>query len=140
MRRSEPSPGVSAVPQFGAVVRPIQAFLRTEAAGGVVLLGCAVVALALANSPLSAGYHALLTAPLGIRLGPLAALTMRIQRDGAPSRGPPRSGVALPRHRTSRWKAGSARSAARSSSFAAWARSFGLAESAERSASSARSR
>jgi NhaA family Na+:H+ antiporter len=34
---------------FGAVARPIQAFLHTEAAGGVLLLGFAVVALAWAN-------------------------------------------------------------------------------------------
>ena len=34
---------------FGAVVRPLQAFLRLEAASGIVLLGCAVVALVWAN-------------------------------------------------------------------------------------------
>ncbi len=73
MRTSQPSPPrTSAAPLFTAVLRPIQAFLRTEAAGGVVLLGCAVAALALANSPLSAGYRALLAAPLGLRVGPLA--------------------------------------------------------------------
>jgi NhaA family Na+:H+ antiporter len=62
---------VSTGPLFAAVVRPIQAFLRTEAASGVLLLGCAVVALALANSPLSGEYHALLSTPLGLRAGPL---------------------------------------------------------------------
>jgi NhaA family Na+:H+ antiporter len=34
---------------FGAVVRPLQAFLRLEAASGILLLGCAVVALLWAN-------------------------------------------------------------------------------------------
>lgn len=74
MGRSQSSaPVVSAAPLFRAVVRPIQAFLHTEAAGGVILLACAVAALALANSPLSEGYRAVLTAPLGLRAGPLEA-------------------------------------------------------------------
>src|SRR5215471_14937980 len=34
---------------FGAVVRPLQAFLRLEAASGILLLGCAVGALLFAN-------------------------------------------------------------------------------------------
>jgi NhaA family Na+:H+ antiporter len=34
---------------FGAVVRPLQAFLHLEAASGILLLGCAVVALLWAN-------------------------------------------------------------------------------------------
>lgn len=72
MRSPQPSPPVrTAAPLFAAVVRPIQAFLHTEAAGGVVLLGCAVLALALANSPLSGGYRAILAAPLALRAGPL---------------------------------------------------------------------
>jgi NhaA family Na+:H+ antiporter len=73
MRSPQPPPPArtAVAPLFAAVVRPIQAFLHTEAAGGVVLLGCAVLALALANSPLSGGYHALLETPLALRAGPL---------------------------------------------------------------------
>ncbi|HEX5099278.1 MAG TPA: Na+/H+ antiporter NhaA [Polyangiaceae bacterium] len=42
----------------------IEAFLKTEAASGVVLLGAAVVALALANSPAAGIYHRVQTFPL----------------------------------------------------------------------------
>ncbi len=38
------------------IVGPLQSFFRSEAAGGLLLLGCAVVAFAWANSPLSASY------------------------------------------------------------------------------------
>ena len=38
---------VKSVPLFAAVVRPVQAFLRLEAASGIVLLTCAVAALVL---------------------------------------------------------------------------------------------
>jgi NhaA family Na+:H+ antiporter len=42
--------------------RAVREFLRTEAAGGVVLVGAAVVALAWANSPWQHGYRGLWTA------------------------------------------------------------------------------
>ena len=42
------APNTSANP-FGVVVRPIQAFLRLEAASGILLLLCAVAALVWAN-------------------------------------------------------------------------------------------
>jgi NhaA family Na+:H+ antiporter len=65
-------PRTLAVPLFAAVVRPLQAFLRLEAASGIVLLSCAVAALALANSPLSDAYRAFFDTTLGVRVGPLA--------------------------------------------------------------------
>jgi NhaA family Na+:H+ antiporter len=40
-------------------LRPFQRFVRAEAAGGIVLIACAVIALAWANSPWSASYFAL---------------------------------------------------------------------------------
>jgi NhaA family Na+:H+ antiporter len=70
-RSTRPSMGMRAVPLFAAVVRPIQAFLRLEAASGIVLLGCAVAALVLANSDASAGYRAIVSAPLELAVGPL---------------------------------------------------------------------
>ena len=48
------------------------AFFRHEAAGGIVLLAAAIMALILANSPLSWGYDALLHTPVSIRIGALA--------------------------------------------------------------------
>ena len=39
-------------------LRPLARFLHVQSAGGVVLLICTVVALALANSPAAAPYHA----------------------------------------------------------------------------------
>ncbi|HET7753656.1 MAG TPA: Na+/H+ antiporter NhaA [Anaeromyxobacteraceae bacterium] len=44
-----------------------------EAASGIALLSCAVVALALANSAASEAYRAVVGAPLAIRVGPLSA-------------------------------------------------------------------
>ena len=44
----------------------LEAFFKTEAAGGVVLLVAAVIALVLANSTLASDYHRLWTFPLGL--------------------------------------------------------------------------
>ena len=46
-------------------------FLRLESSSGIVLLCAAVVAVAVANSPLSGIYQSLLDLPLGVRAGPL---------------------------------------------------------------------
>src|SRR5688500_736062 len=54
---------------------PVRRLLHTAPAGGVVLLGCAAIALAWANSPWAHGYHALWETPFAIRLGPLSAET-----------------------------------------------------------------
>ena len=48
------------------LLRPFQRFARLQVAGGVLLIACTVVALALANSPLYDLYHHLLEQPLGI--------------------------------------------------------------------------
>ena len=47
----------------------MRAFLSTEAAGGVVLLAAAVIALVWANSPWSAGYESLWETELGLSVG-----------------------------------------------------------------------
>jgi len=54
------------------VVQPLQAFLHTEVAGGVLLLVAAVVALVWANSPFSSTYEELWGTELSLRLGRFA--------------------------------------------------------------------
>ncbi len=54
---------------FVVLVAPLQAFLRTEAKGGILLLLAALAAFGLANSPLRAAWHQLWTVPLGVSLG-----------------------------------------------------------------------
>jgi len=49
--------------------RPLERFLRIEAASGIILLVAAVVALAWANSPWAASYEHLWSTTLGLRLG-----------------------------------------------------------------------
>ena len=56
-------------PEHGLALRPTLDFLKTEAAGGVVLVGAAVVALILANSPWAHDYFSLIGAPFTIQLG-----------------------------------------------------------------------
>lgn len=51
------------------LVRPIQRFIRMEAAGGVLLLLCAVVALVWANSPGAASYFELWNSRMTVGLG-----------------------------------------------------------------------
>jgi NhaA family Na+:H+ antiporter len=38
---------------FGRILTPFEEFIHRQAAGGMVLIGCTVVALALANGPLA---------------------------------------------------------------------------------------
>ena len=52
--------------------RPLERFLRIEAASGIVLLVAAAVALGWANSPWAGSYDRLWQTPVGIRLGDLA--------------------------------------------------------------------
>ncbi len=54
-----------------AILRPIQAFLHTQAAGGVLLLGAAVLALVWANSPLAPYYTALWDTTFTVGGGPI---------------------------------------------------------------------
>ncbi|MGK2941041.1 MAG: Na+/H+ antiporter NhaA [Immundisolibacter sp.] len=51
------------------VVRPFQLFARRQASGGLVLLGCAILALAWANSPWAAAYWQMLGVPFAVSLG-----------------------------------------------------------------------
>ena len=67
---SPPSP-------IGRVLGPFQRFVRTESAGGVVLLVCTAIALAWSNSPLGDSYFHLWETPLTIGVGG-AALTMSL--------------------------------------------------------------
>ena len=51
------------------VVRPFQLFAQRQASGSLVLLGCAILALAWANSPLADSYQQLLEVPLSVSIG-----------------------------------------------------------------------
>lgn len=51
------------------MLKPLQEFFRLEAAGGLVLMATAALALIVANSPLAGYYAALLNLPLEIRVG-----------------------------------------------------------------------
>ena len=57
---------------FAAVVAPLQAFFRLEAASGLLLLGCAAAALGWANLA-PASYQAVFSAPLSARVAGHAA-------------------------------------------------------------------
>lgn len=56
-------------PPRSSILQPLHDFLRLEAAGGLVLMAAAVVALIFANSPLAVYYGVLLDFPLAIGLG-----------------------------------------------------------------------
>ncbi|HXV39532.1 MAG TPA: Na+/H+ antiporter NhaA [Steroidobacteraceae bacterium] len=49
----------------------LQDFLRLEAAGGLVLMGAAVLAMLVANSPLAAGYDGFINLPVQVSAGAL---------------------------------------------------------------------
>jgi NhaA family Na+:H+ antiporter len=49
----------------------LQNFLKLEAAGGLILIGCAALALAVSNSPLSHWYDLFLQLPVEVRVGAL---------------------------------------------------------------------
>ncbi|MBL8608797.1 MAG: Na+/H+ antiporter NhaA [Myxococcales bacterium] len=53
------------------VVRPLERFLRIEAASGIVLLLATAIALVWSNSPWGSTYTALWHTPLGVIVGPL---------------------------------------------------------------------
>ncbi|MEM7432525.1 MAG: Na+/H+ antiporter NhaA [Pseudomonadota bacterium] len=54
------------------VTNAIRDFMRLESAGGLILLAAAILALLVANSPLSALYASFLDTPIGVRVGALA--------------------------------------------------------------------
>ena len=64
-------PGLSHREARHPIERAFQWFIRIEAAGGLLLLGCAVVALIWANSPLREFYAALWSATVTVGAGPL---------------------------------------------------------------------
>jgi Na+:H+ antiporter, NhaA family len=67
-----------AAPESPRLIRPLLDFLRTESAGGVVLVAATVVALLWANSPWKAGYAELWSTDLAISLGDhTLSLTLR---------------------------------------------------------------
>ena len=61
-----------------AFVRPALRFSRVEAAGGLVMLAAAGVALLWANSPWQRGYEAFLRAPFVLHLGDVVQLDMDV--------------------------------------------------------------
>src|SRR5512141_101972 len=52
-----------------AILQPLQSFLATEAAGGILLLGATLIALGWANSPWSGAYERLWDTQLSIGFG-----------------------------------------------------------------------
>lgn len=52
--------------------RPLDEFLRIQAASGIILLLAAAVALLWANSPWAHAYHSLWSTPIGLRVGDLS--------------------------------------------------------------------
>ena len=57
--------------QSSGIVGGIKDFLQLEAAGGIVLLGAAVLALIITNSPIAPLYRIFLDLPMEIRIGAL---------------------------------------------------------------------
>lgn len=57
------------VSTFGAVVRPIQAFFKLQAASGILLFGAAVIAMVWANSSARESYEGLIATPLTLGFG-----------------------------------------------------------------------
>ncbi|HEX2595818.1 MAG TPA: Na+/H+ antiporter NhaA, partial [Luteimonas sp.] len=68
------TPPVARAPKPGLSARALHAlaeFFRLESAGGIVLIGAALLALLCANSPLQPAYAALRELPLAIGFGEL---------------------------------------------------------------------
>ena len=61
------------------IARPVLRFLRIEAAGGIVMLTAAAVAIFLANSPWDGFYHDLLETHLSVSLGSLLGIDMALE-------------------------------------------------------------
>ena len=54
---------------FQRVRTPFEQFIHDESAGGLLLMGCAIIALIIANSPLLHAYEHLLNTAIGIDIG-----------------------------------------------------------------------
>jgi NhaA family Na+:H+ antiporter len=62
---------------------PLSRFLHIEAASGIVLLSCAAVAIALANSPLAAWFASVWKTPMSRSLGGVTVSGDTLQLDSA---------------------------------------------------------
>jgi NhaA family Na+:H+ antiporter len=71
-RDDPPATAIGRSRPFRAVLRPLQAFFRLEAASGLVLLGCAVAALAWSNAA-HESYRRAFEAPITIAVGDAVA-------------------------------------------------------------------
>lgn len=69
MKQHGQQPAPSGKAPVERLILPFQEFFRAEASGGILLVACALIALVLANSPLSEIYGALWRTPLAIGLG-----------------------------------------------------------------------
>lgn len=70
MRRSSPPEAWDPLLRVARLARrPLEAFLRIEAASGILLMGAAAVALIWANSPWAESYIQVWRIPLGMRVG-----------------------------------------------------------------------
>ena len=72
MASAPPDPSKLRPAPIYALTTPVRRFLQIEAASGVVLLACSVLALVLANSPLADDFHHLWDFPLGFSVGPIS--------------------------------------------------------------------
>ena len=62
---------ITSAPLHSRAVRALGDFFRLEAAGGIMLIGAAVLALIFANSPLEEAYDAFREMPVQVRIGEL---------------------------------------------------------------------
>ena len=62
---------ITSAPLHSRAVRALGEFFRLEAAGGIMLIGAAVLALIFANSPLEEAYDAFREMPVQVRIGEL---------------------------------------------------------------------
>ena len=58
--------------QEAALLLAVRDFMRLESAGGILLLGAAILAILMANSPLASIYGGLLDTTVAIQVGTLA--------------------------------------------------------------------
>jgi NhaA family Na+:H+ antiporter len=70
MASAPPNPSDLRPAPIDAVTAPVRRFLQVEAASGVVLLACSVIALVLANSPWHDAFHHFWEYPVGFTVGP----------------------------------------------------------------------
>lgn len=67
--KTNPTAAKLPVPRIRKFTRPLARFLQIESAGGVVLLACTVVALAVANSPAADAWNHFWHTPVALELG-----------------------------------------------------------------------